>query len=66
MIFLSLYTDIDAGMKPYENSRAVLSIVNKCLRYFTGPHILTPLNSRSHLLSVPVTEKPAPDMFQSL
>lgn len=66
MIVLSLYTDIDTGMKPYENSRDVLGMANKYLRYFTGSPILTTLNNRSYLVLVPVAEKPAPETFQSL
>lgn len=66
MIFLSLSTDMGTGMKPYENPRGVLSMVNKYLTYFTGSPILPTLNSRSQLVLVPVTETPAPDTFQSV
>lgn len=63
MIFLSLYTNIDTSMRPYENSRGVLSMANKYIGYFTGSPILTTLNNRSHLVLVPVTEKPALTCF---
>lgn len=45
------------------NAKGILSMVNKYLCYFTVSYTLTALNSISHLLLVPVTEKLAPDTF---